>query len=189
CSRSSRSRCRARRATCSPAFPSPVSPLAAKTRPKTSPKVGFVSLGCPKALVDSERILTQLRAEGYVTASDYAGADLVIVNTCGFIDAAVQESLEAIGEALHENGKVIVTGCLGAKDVVKKTHPSVLAITGPHDTQGVMKAVHVLHHPLDARRPRLAADRRGDAGSREPGEGGREGAARHLAGHQRIWCR
>jgi ribosomal protein S12 methylthiotransferase len=83
-----------------------------------------------------------LRAEGYVTASDYAGADLVIVNTCGFIDAAVQESLEAIGEALHENGKVIVTGCLGAKDVVKKTHPSVLAVTGPHDTPGVMKAVH-----------------------------------------------
>src|SRR6185503_1967196 len=142
CSRSSRSRCRARRATCSPAFPSPVSPLAAKTRPKTSPKVGFVSLGCPKALVDSERILTQLRAEGYVTASDYAGADLVIVNTCGFIDAAVQESLEAIGEALQENGKVIVTGCLGAKDVVQKTHPSVLAITGPHDTPAVMKAVH-----------------------------------------------
>ena len=108
-----------------------------------SPKVGFVSLGCPKALVDSERILTQLRAEGYATAQDYGGADLVIVNTCGFIDAAVEESLEAIGEALSENGKVIVTGCLGAKDgVVKSAHPSVLAVTGPHDTEGVMRAVH-----------------------------------------------
>jgi len=107
------------------------------------PKVGFVSLGCPKALVDSERILTQLRAEGYVTAPDYAGADLVIVNTCGFIDAAVEESLGAIGEALAENGKVVVTGCLGFKeDLVRKAHPSVLAITGPHDTPGVMKAVH-----------------------------------------------
>ena len=108
-----------------------------------SPKVGFVSLGCPKALVDSERILTQLRAEGYATAQDYGGADLVIVNTCGFIDAAVEESLEAIGEALSENGKVIVTGCLGAKDgVVRAAHPSVLAVTGPHDTEGVMRAVH-----------------------------------------------
>ena len=108
-----------------------------------SPKVGFVSLGCPKALVDSERILTQLRAEGYATAQDYGGADLVIVNTCGFIDAAVEESLEAIGEALSENGKVIVTGCLGAKDgVVQSAHPSVLAVTGPHDTEGVMRAVH-----------------------------------------------
>jgi ribosomal protein S12 methylthiotransferase len=110
---------------------------------KANPKVGFVSLGCPKALVDSERILTQLRAEGYVTAPDYAGADLVIVNTCGFIDAAVEESLEAIGEALTENGKVIVTGCLGAKEgVVQAAHPSVLAVTGPHDTDGVMRAVH-----------------------------------------------
>jgi len=110
---------------------------------KAIPKVGFVSLGCPKALVDSERILTQLRAEGYLTAPDYAGADLVIVNTCGFIDAAVEESLAAIGEALAENGKVVVTGCLGfKKDLVKKAHPSVLAITGPHDTPGVMKAVH-----------------------------------------------
>ena len=107
------------------------------------PKVGFVSLGCPKALVDSERILTQLRAEGYATSPRYDDADLVIVNTCGFIDAAVEESLEAIGEALAENGKVVVTGCLGAKEgVVAKVHPSVLAITGPHDTQGVMQAVH-----------------------------------------------
>ncbi|HUQ73749.1 MAG TPA: 30S ribosomal protein S12 methylthiotransferase RimO [Burkholderiales bacterium] len=108
-----------------------------------SPKVGFVSLGCPKALVDSERILTQLRAEGYVTSATYDDADLVIVNTCGFIDAAVEESLDAIGEALAENGKVVVTGCLGAKEgVVAKVHPSVLAITGPHDTAGVMQAVH-----------------------------------------------
>ncbi|HEY5636918.1 MAG TPA: 30S ribosomal protein S12 methylthiotransferase RimO [Burkholderiales bacterium] len=105
--------------------------------------MGFVSLGCPKALVDSERILTQLRAEGYGTSKDYAGADLVIVNTCGFIDAAVEESLDAIGEALAENGKVIVTGCLGAKDgVVQTAHPAVLAVTGPHDTVGVMNAVH-----------------------------------------------
>ncbi|MGH8515434.1 MAG: radical SAM protein, partial [Gammaproteobacteria bacterium] len=108
-----------------------------------SPKVGFVSLGCPKALVDSERILTQLRAEGYVTAPDYAGADLVIVNTCGFIDAAVEESLGAIGEALAKNGKVIVTGCLGVREqIIKQAHPAVLAITGPHDTPAVMKAVH-----------------------------------------------
>jgi ribosomal protein S12 methylthiotransferase len=100
-------------------------------------------LGCPKALVDSERILTQLRAEGYATAKDYGGADLVIVNTCGFIDAAVEESLGAIGEALAENGKVIVTGCLGAKaGVVQSAHPAVLAVTGPHDTEGVMRAVH-----------------------------------------------
>jgi ribosomal protein S12 methylthiotransferase len=100
-------------------------------------------LGCPKALVDSERILTQLRAEGYATSPSYAGADLVIVNTCGFIDAAVEESLEAIGEALAENGKVVVTGCLGVKqELIRDAHPSVLAITGPHDTPAVMKAVH-----------------------------------------------
>jgi ribosomal protein S12 methylthiotransferase len=112
------------------------------------PKIGFVSLGCPKALVDSEQILTQLRAEGYETAKSYGGADLVIVNTCGFIDAAVQESLDAIGEALHQNGKVIVTGCLGAKkdaageDVIHKVHPKVLAVTGPHALGEVMEAVH-----------------------------------------------
>src|SRR5262245_28711440 len=107
------------------------------------PKVGFVSLGCPKALVDSERILTELRAEGYAIAPSYDGADLVIVNTCGFIDAAVEESLDAIGEALAENGKVIVTGCLGAKgSVVQDTHPSVLAVTGPHATDEVMAVVH-----------------------------------------------
>ncbi|HSS29356.1 MAG TPA: 30S ribosomal protein S12 methylthiotransferase RimO [Usitatibacter sp.] len=106
-------------------------------------RVGFVSLGCPKALVDSESILTRLRAEGYDIAPDYAGSDLVVVNTCGFIDAAVQESLDAIGEALAENGKVIVTGCLGAKgDVVREAHPKVLAVTGPHATEAVMDAVH-----------------------------------------------
>ena len=109
----------------------------------TSPKVGFVSLGCPKALVDAEHILTQLRAEGYTISPTYANADLVVVNTCGFIDAAVEESLDAIGEALAENGKVIVTGCLGAKgDVVKKAHPQVLAVTGPHALEEVMQAVH-----------------------------------------------
>ena len=113
-----------------------------------SGKIGFVSLGCPKALVDAERIVTQLRAEGYEIAKDYGGSDLVVVNTCGFIDAAVQESLDAIGEALAENGKVIVTGCLGAKknsdgsDVVTSVHPKVLAVTGPHATEEVMAAVH-----------------------------------------------
>lgn len=107
------------------------------------PQVGFVSLGCPKALVDSERILTQLRAEGYAIAPRYSAADLVIVNTCGFIDAAINESLDAIGEALAENGKVIVTGCLGAQgDIVRDTHPEVLAVTGPHATDEVMRAVH-----------------------------------------------
>src|SRR5674476_1440059 len=107
------------------------------------PKVGFVSLGCPKAASDAERILTQLRVEGYEISDSYEDADLVIVNTCGFIDSAVEESLDAIGEALSENGKVIVTGCLGAKgDVVKKTHPRVLAVTGPHATDEVMEAVH-----------------------------------------------
>jgi ribosomal protein S12 methylthiotransferase len=124
----------------------------AKSARKAVPRVGFVSLGCPKALVDSERILTQLRAEGYAISPSYDGADLVVVNTCGFIDSAVEESLDAIGEALAENGKVIVTGCLGAKDgVVQAAHPSVLAVTGPHDTEGVMNAVHAhlpkLHDP------------------------------------------
>ena len=111
--------------------------------PKSPPKVGFVSLGCPKALVDSERILTELRAEGYLVSPSYDEADLVVVNTCGFIDSAIDESLEAIGEAIAENGKVIVTGCLGAKgDIVRETHPRVLAVTGPHATDEVMRAVH-----------------------------------------------
>ncbi len=108
-----------------------------------APKVGFVSLGCPKALVDSEGILTRLRAEGYAISPSYNGADLVVVNTCGFIESAVRESLDAIGEALEENGRVIVTGCLGAKgDVVRQTHPKVLAVTGPHALEEVMAAVH-----------------------------------------------
>ena len=115
-------------------------------------KIGFVSLGCPKALVDSELILTQLSAEGYETANDYSSADLVVVNTCGFIDSAVEESLSAIGEALAENGKVIVTGCLGARknadgsDLIQSIHPKVLAVTGPHATDEVMQAIH-LHLP------------------------------------------
>jgi ribosomal protein S12 methylthiotransferase len=116
--------------------------------PASPPKVGFVSLGCPKALTDSELILTQLSAEGYATSKSFAGADLVIVNTCGFIDDAVRESLDTIGEALAENGKVIVTGCLGAKtgddggNLVRQVHPKVLAVTGPHATGEVMDAVH-----------------------------------------------
>ena len=117
----------------------------------TVPKVGFISLGCPKALVDSERVLTQLRAEGYLIAPTYRDADLVVVNTCGFIDSAIDESLEAIGEALRENGKVVVTGCLGAKgEIVRETHPAVLAVTGPHDVAAVMGAVHAhLPQPHD----------------------------------------
>lgn len=130
----------------------PTSPAAT-----AAPKIGFVSLGCPKALVDSERILTELRAQGYDTSKSYAGADLVIVNTCGFIDAAVQESLDAIGEALAENGKVIVTGCLGARNdavtgnnLVREVHPKVLAVTGPHATDEVLQHVHaVLPKPHD----------------------------------------
>ncbi|MFM8623010.1 MAG: 30S ribosomal protein S12 methylthiotransferase RimO [Betaproteobacteria bacterium] len=113
-----------------------------------APRVGFVSLGCPKALTDSELILTRLSAEGYQTSKTFEGADLVVVNTCGFIDEAVKESLDTIGEALAENGRVIVTGCLGARtdeaggNLVRSLHPSVLAVTGPHATQEVMDAVH-----------------------------------------------
>ncbi|WKB53211.1 30S ribosomal protein S12 methylthiotransferase RimO [Eleftheria terrae] len=127
--------------------PAGLSPTAA-----AAPKIGFVSLGCPKALTDSELILTQLRAEGYETSKTFQGADLVIVNTCGFIDDAVKESLDTIGEALADNGKVIVTGCLGAKagegggNLVRQVHPKVLAVTGPHATDEVMDAVH-LHVP------------------------------------------
>jgi len=116
------------------------------------PRIGFVSLGCPKNLVDSERILTQMRAEGYVVTNSYADADLVVVNTCGFIDAAVEESLHAIGEALDENGRVIVTGCLGAREeTILQAHPEVLAVTGAHAYEEVMTAVHSElpppHHP------------------------------------------
>ena len=108
-----------------------------------APKVGIVSLGCPKALVDSERIVTRLRAEGYQISGDYDGADLVLVNTCGFLDSARDESLDAIGEAIEANGKVIVTGCLGAEpDVIEAAHPKVLAVTGPHQYEQVMDAVH-----------------------------------------------
>ena len=110
---------------------------------KGQPQIGMVSLGCPKALVDSERILTRLRAEGYAISPEYGGADAVIVNTCGFLDSAKLESLDAIGEALSENGRVIVTGCLGAEeDYIRKNHPSVLAVTGPHQYEKVLDAVH-----------------------------------------------
>ena len=156
-----------------------VSPVAlapaASARP---PHVAFVSLGCPKALTDSELILTQLSAEGYQTSKTFAGADLVIVNTCGFIDDAVRESLDTIGEALAANGKVIVTGCLGAKggkdtgvgsdNLVRQMHPSVLAVTGPHATQEVMDAVHLHvpkpHDPFVDLVPEQRAQFRGEAG-------------------------
>ena len=203
--------------------------LGAGAARRPTPRVGFVSLGCPKALVDSEQIVTQLKAEGYDIAPTYDGADMVVVNTCGFIDAAVAESLDAIGEALAENGKVIVTGCLGAKDggaFVRAAHPKVLAVTGPHATAEVMAAVHVhlpkphdpfvdlvppqgikltpralrvsqdqrrlqpslhvLHHSVDARRPRQPADRRGAGGSGTTAASRRARAARHLAGHERV---
>ncbi len=118
-------------------------PLFDTARREGQPTIGMVSLGCPKALVDSERILTRLRAEGYAISPDYAGADAVIVNTCGFLDSAKAESLEAIGEALAENGRVIVTGCLGAEpDYITGAHPSVLAVTGPHQYEQVLDAVH-----------------------------------------------
>jgi ribosomal protein S12 methylthiotransferase len=133
-----------------------MSDIEQAARGAAAPRIGFVSLGCPKALVDAERIVSQLRAEGYETSRDYAGADLVVVNTCGFIDAAVQESLDAIGEALHENGRVVVTGCLGARsaddgsNLVRKMHPKVLAVTGPHATAEVLDAVHTqLPRPHD----------------------------------------
>ncbi|HVO07735.1 MAG TPA: 30S ribosomal protein S12 methylthiotransferase RimO, partial [Burkholderiaceae bacterium] len=122
--------------------------LAPSNAREASPTVGFVSLGCPKALTDSELILTRLSAEGYRTSKTFDGADLVIVNTCGFIDDAVRESLDAIGEAISANGRVIVTGCLGARagegggNLVRQVHPKVLAVTGPHATQEVMAAVH-----------------------------------------------
>lgn len=116
---------------------------------QAAPKVGFVSLGCPKALVDSERILTQLRAEGYEISPSYDGADVVVVNTCGFLDSAREESLDAIGEAMAENGKVVVTGCLGAEpDVIRAQYPKVAAITGPQQYESVLNAVHEVVPPL-----------------------------------------
>ena len=142
--------------------------------PTKTPKVGFVSLGCPKALTDSELILTQLSAEGYETSKTFEGADLVIVNTCGFIDDAVKESLDTIGEALAANGRVIVTGCLGARtgddggNLVRSMHPSVLAVTGPHATQEVMDAVHLHvpkpHDPFVDLVPEVRSQFRGEAG-------------------------
>jgi len=114
----------------------------------TTPKIGFVSLGCPKALVDSERILSRLKAEGYSTAADFAGADVIVVNTCGFIDSARDESLDAIGEAITENGRVIVTGCLGHDaELIRERHPDVLAVTGPHAYDAVIDAVHEAASP------------------------------------------
>ena len=122
--------------------------LAADPARPGQPRIGMVSLGCPKALVDSERILTRLRAEGYAISPDYQGADAVIVNTCGFLDSARAESLDAIGEALRENGKVIVTGCLGAEpEMITGTHPRVLAVTGPHQYEAVLDAVHAAAPP------------------------------------------
>ncbi|NCP10361.1 MAG: radical SAM protein, partial [Sphingomonadales bacterium] len=113
------------------------------TRFPPAPRVGMVSLGCPKALVDSERILTKLRSDGYALSPDYAGADVVLVNTCGFLDSAKEESLDAIGEAIAENGRVIVTGCMGSEaDLIRARHPGVLAITGAHQYEAVVNAVH-----------------------------------------------
>jgi len=157
---------------------SPTLPVATPQTGAPAPKIGFVSLGCPKALTDSELILTQLSAEGYHTSKSFAGADLVIVNTCGFIDDAVKESLDTIGEALAANGRVIVTGCLGAKggadtgagsaNLVRQMHPSVLAVTGPHATQEVMDAVHKHvpkpHDPFVDLVPEARAQFRGVAG-------------------------
>jgi ribosomal protein S12 methylthiotransferase len=127
-----------------------------------NPKVGFVSLGCPKALVDSERILTQLRMEGYDVVSTYQDADVVVVNTCGFIDSAKAESLEVIGEAIKENGKVIVTGCMGVEEGnIRNVHPSVLAVTGPQQYEQVVNAVHEVVPPRKTRSQ--PADRPGAA--------------------------
>ncbi|HRN83808.1 MAG TPA: 30S ribosomal protein S12 methylthiotransferase RimO [Hyphomicrobium sp.] len=128
-----------------PTDPTPAAPRTVKP----APKVGFVSLGCPKALVDSERIITKLRSEGYRVAPDYANADVVVVNTCGFLDSAKQESLDAIGEAMAENGRVIVTGCMGVEEGrIREVHPGVLAVTGPHQYEQVVSAVHDAAPPL-----------------------------------------
>jgi ribosomal protein S12 methylthiotransferase len=127
--------------------PSRILTMSARSKrsvePRAAGRVGFVSLGCPKALVDSERILTQLRVEGYETVGTYADADVVVVNTCGFIDSAIEESLDAIGEAMHENGRVVVTGCLGARaELIRERFPDVLAVTGPAAYEQVVSAVH-----------------------------------------------
>jgi tRNA A37 methylthiotransferase MiaB len=190
--------------------------IMATTAFPSAPKIGMVSLGCPKALVDSERILTKLRSDGYAMSADYAGADVVLVNTCGFLDSAKEESLEAIGEAIAENGRVIVTGCMGNEaELIRARFPSVLAITGAHQYEDVVNAVHeasgaqadatplqlsqdfrglqpsllLLHHPLAARRPSQPAHRRGAARGGEAGFGGDEGIAGHQPGHICIWRR
>ena len=195
--------------------------------PRAGPRISFVSLGCPKALVDSERILTQLRAEGYELSKSHAGADAVIVNTCGFLDSAKAESLAAIGAAMSENGRVIVTGCMGAEpDQIREAFPNVAAIIGPQAFESVMAAVHdaapAPHDPfvdlipeqgvkLTPRHyaylkiaegchnrcsfciiPKLRGDLvsrssgRGAARSGKAGQGRRQGAPRHFAGHQRL---
>ena len=133
----------------SPQFLVQIDRKAAPLPPKPAPRVGLVSLGCPKALVDTERIITKLRSEGYQVAPDYAGADVVVVNTCGFLNSAKQESLDAIGEAMAENGRVIVTGCLGVEKArIRAAHPGVLAVTGPHQYEQVVAAVHDAVPPL-----------------------------------------
>ncbi len=200
------------------------------TKLPSPPRVGMVSLGCPKALVDSERILTKLRANGYDMSPDYAGADVVLVNTCGFLDSAKEESLEAIGEAIAENGRVVVTGCMGKEaDVIRARFPGVLAITGPQqyeevvsavleaappvpnayldlvpeagpqadpaplqlfeDLRGLQPPLHLLHHPLDPRRPRQPPPRRDPARSREAGRGRHQGTAGDQPGHLGLWRR
>ena len=129
--------------------PTPTIAKPRRATPKRAPRVGFVSLGCPKALVDSERIITKLRAEGYELSADYAGADVVVVNTCGFLNSAKQESLDAIGEAVAKNGRVVVTGCFGVeKERIFAAHPDVLAVTGPHQYEQVVAAVHEAVPPL-----------------------------------------
>ena len=141
-------RSRRKSSPAAPAAPAPKPRRAAAAPHKAAPRVGLVSLGCPKALVDSERIITRLRAEGYVLSPDYAGADVVLVNTCGFLDSAKQESLDAIGEAIAANGRVIVTGCFGVEEArIRAAYPAVLAVTGPHQYEAVMAAVHAVVPP------------------------------------------
>ena len=138
--------------------------METKTLPRP-PRVGLVSLGCPKALVDSERIMTKLRADGYDMSPDYAGADVVLVNTCGFLDSAKEESLEAIGEAIAENGRVVVTGCMGKEaDVIRNRFPDVLAVTGPQEYEEVVAAVGDRGGEVGAVRQLEGQDRRGMAG-------------------------
>ena len=146
-------------------------------------KVGMVSLGCPKALVDSERILTRLRADGYAMSADYAGADIVLVNTCGFLDSAKEESLQAIGEAIAENGRVIVTGCMGEEaDAIRAAHPQVLAVTGAHQYEQVVDAVHTHAPPSQGPPPRQRGPHDGEWTEAASAVGGSRGglAARRM---------